>query len=181
VNFSRLYIVRVFKKSKGIFAFVVFFTLMQSYFFSKREYTFPWFTWDMYSKVEQYPDTVMQTELFVNNQRIDITSIPIWQEETIARTFRMYNWMLMNDYNDPINDMVKERTKHFSPKVYSYVAYKINNHKEEILTYPDWFKNYIHKRLGIDAKIVEFRAVRYAYNIKENKFTTIDSWTIQKF
>ena len=97
VQFSNLYIIRVFKKSKGIFVFVILFAIMQYHFFSKREYTFPWFTWDMYSKVEQYPDTVAQTELFVNNQRIDITSIPIWQEETITHTFKMYNWQVMNE------------------------------------------------------------------------------------
>lgn len=181
MKFSNLYIVRVFKKSKGIFVFVIFFALMQSYFFYKREYTFPWFTWDMYSKIEQYPDTVIQTELFVNNKRIDITSIPIWQEETISRTFKMYNWMLMNNYNDPINEMVKRRTQYFPPSVYSFVAYKINNHKEEIVTYPNWFRNYIHNRLGINVETVEFKSVKYAYDVKQNKFTPLDSWTIQKF
>jgi hypothetical protein len=181
VNFQSLYFIRVFKKSKGIFVFVVLFAIMQYHFFAKREYTFPWFTWDMYSKVEQYPDTVAQTELFVNNQRIDITSIPIWQEETITHTFKMYNWQLMNDYNDPIDEMVKERTKHFPKKVYSYVAYKINNHKEETKQYPAWFKQYLEKRLSLKINTIEFKAVRYSYNIKDNKFTPVDNWTIQKF
>ena len=181
MNFSNLYIVRVLKKSKGIFIFVIFFIVMQAYFFAKREYTFPWFSWDMYSKVEQYPDTVAQTELYVNNQRVDITSIPIWQEETVTHTFKLYNWLLMNDYNDPMNELVIKRTSHLPKKLYPFVAYKINNHKEEIEQYPTWFKQYMEKRLNVKINTVEFKTVRYSYNIKENKFTPIDNWTIQKF
>ena len=179
--FSNLYIIRIFKKSKGIFVFVILSAIMQYHFFSKREYTFPWFTWDMYSKVEQYPDTIAQTEFFINNERVDITSIPIWQEETMTHTFKMYNWMLMNDYNDPMNELVKKRTAHFPQKAYSFVAYKINNQKEEIVTYPEWFKQYLQNRLGKNINLIEVKTVKYAYNIQQNKFTQFDSWTIQKF
>ena len=47
--------------------------------------------------------------------------------------------------------------------------------------YPAWFKQYLEKRLDIKIKTIEFKTVRYSYNINANKFTPFDNWTIQKF
>ena len=83
----------------------------------------------MNSRTQTIADTITQTEIFIDNKRMDITSIPIWQEATILNTYKMYNWMRMNNYNDPMQEVVKNRTKYFSEKTRSFIAYKINNHK----------------------------------------------------
>lgn len=178
---NNFYILKVFKKSKLLFAFVIIFIFFQAYFAHNKEYTFPWFTWEMYSKVEYLPDTMTQRELYINGERLDVTQLPIWQEAVILHTFHMYNWQKINDYNDPMNELVKKRTRYLPSKIQSMVAYKINNQKEETITYPNWISNYLAKITGKNIETIEYKEVRYKYDKQQNKFYFIDSWNFQKF
>lgn len=178
-KFQNLYLIRLFRQNKILFSFVVLFIFFQLLFNQKRIHSFPWFVWDMYSRVETLPDTITQTEVLIDGERLDVTKIPIWQEATILHTYKMYNWQKINDYNDPMNEAVKSRTAIFPDNIYSYVAYKINNQKEEIEQYPTWLKSYLEKILHKKINVVELRDVQYIY--KNEKFIDINNnWSVLK-
>ncbi|MEN9447561.1 MAG: hypothetical protein RJA25_851 [Bacteroidota bacterium] len=179
MNYHNWYLVRLFRSHKILFAFVMLFIFFQIIFNNKRVHSFPFFVWDMYSRTQTLPDTLTQTEVFIDGARLDITKIPIWEELGIIHTYQMYNWMRMNDYNDPMDDVVKNRTHYFPQKIYSYVAYKINNHKEETSTYPAWLHQYLEKILHKKITTVELKDVQYKY--KDNQFKSINnSWSVLK-
>lgn len=178
-RFQHLYLVRLFRQNKLLFCFVLLFICFQLYFNQKRIHSFPWFVWDMYSRVETMPDTITQTEVFIDGERLDVTKIPIWEEVSVLHTYKMYNWMRINNYNDPMNEVVKNRTKYFPEPVFHFVAYKINNHKDETETYPAWLKQYLEKILYKNIKTVELRDVQY--KCENGKFRDIhNSWTVLK-
>jgi hypothetical protein len=132
----------------------------------------------MYSRVETLPDTLVQTEIFIDEQRLDVTRLPIWKEATVLHTYKMYNWQKMNNDNDPMDALVKERTRFFPQKVYYYAAYKINNHGEENNRYPQWLKKYLEKQLGKKIATVELKDVQYKY--ANGQFMPLNSWTVLK-
>ncbi len=174
-----LYLIRLFRQNKILFVFVMLFIIFQVTFNNKRIHTFPWYVWDMYSRTETLPDTLTQTEVFIDGRRLDVTQIPIWQEATILHTYKMYNWQRVNGFNDPMNDVVKSRTNIFPKEIYSFVAYKINNRKEESEQYPIWLKSYLEKILHKKINSVELRDVQYQY--KDGKFIDIkNNWSVLK-
>ena len=176
---NNLYLVRLFRQNKILFVFILLFIFFQLYFNQKRIHSFPWFVWDMYSRTETLPDTITQTEVFIDGKRLDVTKIPIWQEATILHTYKMYNWQKMNNYNDPMNDAVKERTRYFPEQAYHFVAYKINNHQDEAERYPDWLQQYLENVLHQKIKSVELKDVQYKF--ENGKFNDIhNSWTVLK-
>lgn len=178
-KFNDFYLVRLFRQNKILFVFVLLFIFFQFYFNQKRIHSFPWFVWDMYSRVETLPDTITQTEVFVDGVRLDITGMSIWEESTILHTYKMYNWQKMNNYNDPMNETVKERTRYFPQQVYHFVAYKINNHREEAEKYPDWLHQYLETVLKKKIKTVELKDVQYKF--ANGKFNDIhNSWSVLK-
>ncbi len=181
MKIQNLYLVKVFTKSKVLFSFIFLFIVFQSYFYYIKSSTFPWFYWSLYAYTENLPDTMIQREVFINGDRLDVTTIPIWQESIIMHTFSMYNWQHQNGFNDPQNELVKKRTRFFPKKVYSYAAYKINNQKEEAVTYPNWLIQYLSKITGKRIEIIEYKEVRYKYNVSENKFIALDNWVLQRF
>lgn len=176
---QNLYLVRLFRQNKILFVFVMLFIFFQGYFNQKRMHSFPWFVWDMYSRTETLPDTLTQSEVFIDGKRLDVTNIPIWQEATILHTYKMYNWQRMNNYNDPMDAVVKERTRLFPERIYSFVAYKINNHPEESKNYPMWLHRYMETILKKKIKSVEIRDAQY--KLQGTKFIDIhNSWSVLK-
>ncbi|MFN8259868.1 MAG: hypothetical protein U0X41_02905 [Chitinophagales bacterium] len=178
-RFQNLYLVRVFRQNKILFAFILLFIGFQIYFNNKRIHSFPFFVWDMYSRPATLPDTLTQTEVFVDGKRLDVTKLPIWEELSILHTYKMYNWQRINDYNDPMDEVVRLRTKYFPERIYSFAAWKINNHASEAATYPAWLKQYLEKTLDRKIKSVELRDVQYKY--ENGHFRAIhNSWTVLK-
>lgn len=176
---KKWYLFRLYRQNKFLFVAVVLFIFFQGYFNVKRVHSFPWFVWDMYSRIETLPDTITQTELFIDGSRLDITSIPIWEESTVLNTYKMYHWMRKNNYQDPMNEVVKNRTSFLPKKIYSFVAYKINNQKNETETYPQWLKSYLENILNRKINNLELRDVQYQYD--NGKFrATQNSWTVLK-
>jgi len=176
---KKLYLVRLFRQNKIMFIFVLIFIFFQGLFNYKKAHSFPWYVWDMYSRPQTIADTITQTEIFIDNKRMDITSIPIWQEATILNTYKMYNWMRMNNYNDPMQEVVKNRTIYFSEKTRSFIAYKINNHKEETIQYPRWLLHYLETITDKEIREVALRDVQY--KLENNAYVPIDnSWEVLK-
>lgn len=179
MNYKNWYLFRLYRHNKVMFGFVLLFIFFQLLFNYKRIHSFPWFVWDMYSRVESMPETLTQTEVFIDGERLDVSSIPIWQEATILHTFTVYNWQKMNHDNDPMDAVVRSRTRYFPESWYSYVSYKICNHAEETNTYPAWLKHYLEQRLHKKINTVEIKNVQYKY--LDKKFVPLhSSWTVLK-
>jgi|JI10StandDraft_1071094.scaffolds.fasta_scaffold67577_4 hypothetical protein len=178
-RFQNLYLVNVFRQNKILFSFIVLFIGFQLYFNQKRIHSFPWFVWDMYSRPATLPDTITQTEIFVDGERLNITALPIWEELSVLHTYKMYNWQRMNNFKDPMNDVVINRTRLFPESVYHFAAWKINNHKEEAETYPTWLKQYLEQCLHKKIDTLELRDVQYIYT--NGKFEALNnSWSVLK-
>ena len=179
MNQNNWFVVRLLQQNKLLFCFVLFFSFFQIFFEYKRIHSFPWIIWDMYSRVETIPDTIIETEIFIDGKILDVTKIPIWQEATILHTYKMYNWQKLNEDHDPMNEVVRHRTSYFPKRIYHYVAYKINNHKEETEKYPVWLLNYLEKISHKKIKNVALKDVQYKY--QNGKFRSINSfWTVLK-
>ena len=125
MNSNNWYLVRLFRNNKIMFCFVMLFIFFQQYFYLKDNSTLPWFVWSMYSHKEYLPDTVTQTELFINNKRVDITSMPIWQEATIMHTFDKYIQLKNNDFIDPMKEVVNKRISHLPAAFQEYIVGQI--------------------------------------------------------
>jgi hypothetical protein len=131
----------------------------------------------MYSRPATLPDTITQTEIFADGKRLNITALPIWEELSVLHTYKMYNWQRMNNFKDPMNEVVINRTKFFPEKVYHFAAWKINNHPEEAETYPTWLKQYLEQCLNKKINTLELRDVQYSYT--NEKFEAVNkSWSV---
>ena len=163
-GFENLYLVRLFRQNKLLFLFVFLFICGQQYFCYKDNSTFPWFVWSMYSHDEYLPKTAAQTEVFIDGKRLDISSIPIWQEATIIHTFNKYLQVKNNLYIDPLDEVVKKRTANCSPAWRQYIASCVENHQTNTDKYPVWIKQYLETNV-VKHSIhrIEFREVQYTY------------------
>jgi hypothetical protein len=179
MNLQNWYLIRLYKQNKMLFSFVILFIVFQIYFNNKRIHSFPFFVWDMYSRTQTLPDTLTQTEVFIDGKRLDITQLPIWEESCILNTYKMYNWMRMNNNFDPMDEVVINRTKYFPKSVYSFVSYKICNQSTEAEKYTDWLHHYLEQILHKKIKIVEIKDVQYKY--LNNHFQPLNnSWSVLK-
>lgn len=134
----------------------------------------------MYSKVENLPDTLLQREVFIDGKRLDVTKIPIWQEAVVLHSLSMYNWQAQNDFHDPLHELVVLRTKHLPASFQSFVAYKVENHREELATYPDWILQYLQKITHQKIHHVEYKEAHYVYNKEKNEYTFLGELDITK-
>lgn len=128
----------------------------------------------MYSHKEYMPDTMTQTELFINNMRVDITSIPIWQEATIMHTFDKYIELKNNDFTDPVDKVVKKRVSHLSANLQQYISVQIEVKKTDAEKYPEWLINYLRTEvIKANIQTIEFKETLYRFN--KNTFRKTDS------
>ena len=180
MNPKEWYLVRLYLQHKLLFSFVLLFIAFQIYFNNKRIHSFPFFVWDMYSRVQTLPDTLTQTELYIDGKRLDITQLSIWEEASILNTYKMYNWMRMNNYYDPMDEVVKNRTIFLPKSVYSFVSYKICNQLKETETYPIWLHQYLEKTTHKKIKKIELKEVQYKYT--NQQFRSLNnSWSVLKY
>lgn len=179
MHYNNWYLVRLYKQHKILFAGVLLFIAFQIYFNNKRIHSFPFFVWDMYSRTENLADTLTQTEVFADGVRLDVTQIPIWEELSVLHTYKMYNAIRVNKYYDPMDEVVRNRTKFFPQSVYSFVSYKICNQPAETEKYPAWLHHYLEQVLHKKIHIVELRDVQY--KCENNHFRPLNnSWTVLK-
>jgi len=163
MNPTNWYLVRLYKPNKVLFTFVTLFIAFQIYFNNKRIHSFPFFVWDMYSHTQSLPDTLTQTEVFIDNKRIDITQLSIWEELSVLNTYKTYNRLHRNNYYDPIDEVVRNRTKYFPEPVYSYVSNKVCNQRHETEKYAKWLHLYLEQILHKKIKTIELKDVQYLY------------------
>jgi hypothetical protein len=158
-----LFLVRAWKQSKLILAGMLVFAALQLFFNVKRMHTFPFIVWDMYSREQQVPDVSSQYVFYLDDKLYDHTQLPIWKEETAMKTFRMYNWQKMNAGHDPMDAVVRWRTRYLPEWFYHYAAYKINNQPQEYANYPDWLFYYMRKATQTYFKKLEVKELKYYY------------------
>lgn len=163
MSYSKWYIIRLFQQNKILFFFVCIFIFFQFYFNKKQIHSFPWYVWDMYSRIETKPDTITQTAFYVDGKQLDITSIPIWEESTLLHTFNMYYSIQSNNYKDPIETSVKKRTKYLTLNMQNYIAHQIQNSEAAVRDYPRWLIRYIEKITHKNIKQVDVRKMYYQY------------------
>ena len=158
-----LYLVRVWQQSKGIFIFILVFAFLQVFFNLKRMHTFPFIVWDMYSREQSVPEVSSLYVFYLDGKIFDHTKLPIWKEETAMKTFRMYNWQVINNGHDPMDEVVKHRTRYLPGFFYRFAGRRINNHPEAYENYPDWLFYYLQKATQTYFKKLEVKELKYFY------------------
>ncbi len=166
---EKWYLVRLFKNSKVLFLLFLLFVFFQSLFNHKRIHSFPWFVWDMYSRVEYVPETVTQTEFFLDGKRLNLPQLSIWEEATVLHTFQKYRHLKSPGNMDPLLPVVESRTRFFPESLTEWIANRILNQPEDIKRYPQWLHQYLTKIMGHTIDTLEIKEVTYRYHNHELK------------
>jgi hypothetical protein len=169
MKISSWYIVRLFRESKWLFVGIALFCLMQLYFNIKKIHSFPWFVFDMYSKVESMPETVTQTQFFINGQHFNYMKMPFWSGITAVRCTEYYHRMQLKGWVDPNTSNVRKRLAPMPPDCRESIYPMVLTSKEEAERYPSWMMGYLGKYS--DQEIKRLEAVRIEYAYVQGKFT----------
>lgn len=161
MNLNQLYLVKVFKQSKLLFVGVMVFIFFQLFFNFKRIHSFPWFVWDMYSRPVKVNKVNSIYEIVVDGESIPYTELPYWGEIGVYKTFRMYNKMVINQYQDPMDAAIKNKCRFLPDAFYPILNDKINNQGFETATYPAWLHQYLEKQLNRKIALLEVNEVKY--------------------
>lgn len=169
------YLYRLFRSNKMLFIFVLVFIFFQIYFNQKRIHSFPWFVWDMYSRPYSPPNETSVFVIALDGKIYNHTQLPIWKEEIIFKTNKMYNWQVIQNFQDPMKSVVDSRTRFFKNDIiYNYTQGRILNNKSEYeYAYKIWFKNYVNANIGSSFKTLEFKEIKLKFI--DNKFQPIDT------
>jgi len=163
MKISSWYIVRLFRESKWLFAGIALFCLMQLYFNIKKIHSFPWFVFDMYSKVESIPETVTQTQFFINGQHFNYMKMPFWSGITAVRCTEYYHRMQRKGWVDPNTSNVRKRLAPLPPGCRESIYPMVLTSKEEAERYPSWLMGYLGKYSDQEIKRLEAVQIEYAY------------------
>jgi hypothetical protein len=175
MDIHNLYLIRVFRKSKRLFSAILLFIIFQTYFFLKREYSFPFFIWDMYSRTEQVSDTLVRNEIYLDDTLLNTTRLPIWQDAVLTNTFKAYWNLHENGNQDPVHDLVSRRTSAFSFAWQKKIGYNIENNKADMAQFPHWIYGYVcHIRKQPFSTIAYTKSI-YILDRKTYTFTKTNS------
>lgn len=171
---KQTYLVRLFKQNKFLFVLVIGFIFFQQFLYLKDNSSFPWFVWAMYSHTEYVSEEKQQQEIFVNNERIDVTAFPIWKEETLLHTVKKYYQLQQNNWKDPLTEKVIKRTQRLPTFVQKYFIEHLTNNESNTALFPAWIKQYLEtKLLYYPVKSIELHEA--TYTIQKNQFIPKDT------
>lgn len=160
---QRLFLIQIFRESKWLFALVLLMIAGQLFFNQKKIHSFPWFVWDMYSKVEQLPDTVSMNIIYLDGQRYDYMQLPYWSQIAIRRSSDYYYSMLRSDFIDPNAENVLKRLAPLPTGLAQIVKSNLINTRESAASYPDWLTGFIYQHSNKPFAQLELRRVFYQY------------------
>lgn len=172
---NQLYLARVFRKSKLLFIAIVLFIIFQSYFFLKREYSFPFYVWDMYSRVEGVSDTLVRNELLVDHQLLNTTQLTIWQDALLANSFKEYLVLKRNKNQDPVNGLILQRTDKLPKNIRTRICKNIENDAVAVFQFPGWIFGYIQEITHNHIQEISFEESTYLYNRETTAYTKTGS------
>lgn len=170
MNIKGWYILRLFRESKWLFAGILMFCFMQLFFNIKKIHSFPWFVFDMYSKVESVPEKVTQTQFFINGQHFNYLKMPFWSGITAVRCTEYYHRMQRNEWIDPNTSNVRKRLSPLPGKLRESIYPMVLTSKEEAKRYPEWLMEYLGKYS--DQEIKRLEAIRIEYIYGQGKFSS---------
>jgi hypothetical protein len=173
---KNLYFVKLWKQNKLLFSFILFFCFFQFYFNQKRIHSFPWFVWDMYSRPHVLPEENSQFVLYLDDTIFNHTKLPIWKEETILKTVKMYNWQVQNNYSDAMKNVVVQRTRLFKMPLKNYTSHQILNDSTAYFYYKDWLYNYVQNNCKKKFKKLELKEIKLKF--ENGQYIQKDIYTI---
>lgn len=169
--FKQLFIYRLFKESKWLFAIFIFLCIGQKWAYNKKVNSIPFFYWAMYSSVENVPDYVNQFIIKIDGVPFNYLSLDYWGGIGVSKSLIMYKTIIDNSMQDPMYDLVQKRLKAF-PKPFQYFSeYKLLNHDFEVKKYPVWLHQYLEKKLNRKIHRIEVYNNWYAYKDKGFEFS----------
>lgn len=116
MNYSNWYLIRVWKQSKFLFLCFLLFIAFQVFFSAKRIQNFPYFTYDMYSRIIEKPDVFTLYELKNQQHAVNYTSLTNLKENLLLNTLKAYE-----DYSNSFPEYYHDEVlkKRFKDKVSS--------------------------------------------------------------
>ncbi len=164
------FLFRAFKQNKWIGCFILLFIFFQQYFYSKKNSSFPWYVWIMYSYPNYEPDTLTQLEIYIDNERLNLAKIPIWQEAVLVNTFKKYYELQQTNYHEPLKQLVEERSNEIKIFSKNYMEQAICNQKKEAEKYKNWILTYMEKYV-VHKKIHRIDYKEVSYKQAQTQFT----------
>lgn len=131
------------KNSKLLFAGLVLFMAGQVYFSAKRIQSFPFFTFDMYSRPYHEAEVFTLYEVFCDGRRMDYTCLTNTQEATLLSSLLNYENEIHALPASPDDVLIEHRfSKHVSPAQYAFIRDGLINNREAIDAYPGWLQRH---------------------------------------
>lgn len=159
---EKLYIVKLWRTSKFLFASILLFVIGQAFFTYKGILNFPFFPFEMYGHPTSKTEEIGLTEVYVNNHLLDYTSLPDWTEGTILNTSKFYN-----RYQTGNNWAMKAWNTRFGRPDTDFkklIYYRLVPSEAQIATYPQWLADYIAEQAQISADSVRIFKKYYHYD-----------------
>lgn len=166
MNNSNWYLIRVWKQNKILFAFILFFIFLQSFFIIKRVQNFPFFIFDMYSRPIDKPETF--TLFIVNDEQLlDYTKLTNIEEAKLLSHIKTYQANLHSFPNFVHQQVLDNRCKNkLSNHHYQFIKDGLSNDSTFKMFFPSWLNgNYLY--------------TSNQYSIKQNTYRFSDKKLIQ--
>jgi len=167
LNYKKWYLVRVWKQNKILFAFILYFILLQSFFTIKRVQNFPFFIFDMYSRPIDKPETITIYEIKYANKSLPYTQLTDVKESMLLSQIKAYqaNKQAFPDFvhQQVLDNRFKNK---LSNKSFQFVKNGLSNDSTFKKMFPIWLnKMYLNSSNG--------------YSIKENTYRVSDKKLLQ--
>ncbi len=159
---DKLYIVKLWNTSKWLFAGILIFVTGQAFFTYKGILNFPFFPFEMYGHPASPTNEVSQTEIYINNQLLNYTSLPDWTEGTLVNTVRFYEkYQAGNIWADKAwHDRFGTPHTEFQKLIYS----RLVPSEEQMSTYPEWLSGYIEEAANTPVDSIRILKKYYQYD-----------------
>jgi hypothetical protein len=164
MNPERWYIIRLFRTSKWLFIIVLLFCWMQVYFNIKKIHSFPWFVFDMYSKVEPIADTIRHTQFYIDGAPFNYKKLPFWSGITAVRCSDYYFRMKQSAYTDPNTANVQKRLSRFPDDLSAQLQTRLLTSRADAELYPRWLLNYLSKQAGMQIQVLTVVKEEFIYH-----------------
>lgn len=168
---KNLFLIRLFRESKLLFAFIAFLCLGQYITVKKEINGFPWFYYAMYSTVENLPEAVNQFIVHIDGEPFDYLALEYWGGIAVDKSLKTYKTIRDGSMVDPMEELVQSRTSFFPERLQSFARYKLINKPEEVDAYPAWLHAYLERKLHRKISKIEVYNNWYKYDGKQFYFS----------
>lgn len=165
---EKIYIIKLWKTSRLLFAGIALFVLGQAFFTYKGILNFPFFPYEMYAHPSKKATNTSVTYFYVNDTILNYTALPDWTEGTILNTLQYYSkfeqgniWAAQVWYN-----RFGQPDTEFEKLIY----HRLVPTGQQMSNYPEWLANYIENTTF--RKVNSIKILKKDYNYEHQRLVS---------